>query len=121
MSETGQLGSDLSGLATDGKRLFVADYGEDDSDGRGLIHELNPATGEVVGRSIPAREPFEIASEGRSLWVLSDTGSVERIDLRSRNRTKVDIDGAAFDVAVQRRHRLGRSTTSSASCMGSTP
>ena len=100
MSETGPLGSDLSGLATSGKRLFVGDYGEDDSDGRGLIHQVDPATGEAVGRSIPAREPFEIASEGSSLWVLSDTGTVERIDLRSRDRTRVDFDGAAFDVAV---------------------
>jgi hypothetical protein len=100
VADSPALGSDLSGLAAAGSRLFVGDYGDDDTDGRGAVVVVDPASGRANGRPIATTDPFEIATDGRTLWV-TDTERLDVIDLRTRTRTtRMESEGAAFDVAL---------------------
>jgi streptogramin lyase len=100
VTDSAPLGTSLSGLAAAGARLFVGAYGDSDTDGRGSVRAVDPSTGKASGRPIATTDPFEIASDGRSLWV-TDIASVQAVDLRSGSVKDVDFDGAAIDVAVR--------------------
>jgi hypothetical protein len=98
--DTPVLGDYLGGLAVAGDRLLVGAFGEDLDDGRGTVVTVDPATGEAVGAAIRTIEPFELATDGRTLWV-TDTEQLDVIDLPTRRRARrIDLVGA-FDVAVE--------------------
>ena len=98
-SDSPQLGQDLSGLTAPDGHLFVGDWGKSVEDGRGTVTEVDPAAGRALGRPFPTTEPYEIDSDGRSLWT-TDIASVKAIDLETRRVRKVEIDGEAPGVAV---------------------
>jgi len=101
VSDTGSLGTSLTGLAAAGGRLWVGAYGTDDTDGRGTVVEVDPSTGRRTGRPIRTTDPIEIAADDRSLWITDQDGVLQRADIRSRRVTKeIQIDGAALDVAL---------------------
>jgi predicted Ser/Thr protein kinase len=92
-------GDFLAALAVAGDRLMVGAFGGDDDDGRGTVVSVDPATGEVDGPAIRTTDPFEMATDGESLWV-TDIDLVDVVDLTTRRRThRLDVD-EAFDVAV---------------------
>lgn len=100
-SDSARLGEHLSGLTASGVSLWVGDYGEDDIDDRGTVTRLDPSTGRPKGRPIHTTDPFEIATDGTSMWVTS-TASLEVVDLRRRKVTaRIDEVEEPFDVALR--------------------
>jgi predicted Ser/Thr protein kinase len=94
------LGEYLAGLAVAGDRLFVGAFGSDLDDGRGTVVPVDPATGEADGRPITTTDPFEVATDGETLWVV-DTALVDVVDVATRRRVRrFELEGA-FDVAVR--------------------
>jgi TIR domain len=101
VSDSASLGTDLSGLAAADGRLWVGAYGNDDADGRGTVVDVDPATGRPAGKPIRTTDPFEIATDGTSLWVADLDGVLQRVDVASRKVTsRTRVDGGVFDVAV---------------------
>jgi Protein kinase domain len=100
VADTPALGDDLTGLAAAGDRLLVGAYGEDATDGRGTVVAVDPATGRADGREVATVDPFDIATDGRVMWV-TDGERHDVIDLRTWRRTaRIEAGGGAFDVAI---------------------
>jgi Protein kinase domain len=100
VTDTPRLGASLSGLAAADGRLLAGDYGEDATDGRGTVVAVDPESGRPEGAPIATTDPFDIATDGRTLWV-TDTERLDVIDLATGNRTRrIEAEGAPFDVAL---------------------
>jgi hypothetical protein len=98
--DTDVLGTNLFSLAVDRDRLLVGVFGEDETDGRGRVVTVDPATGAVDGPAIRTTDPVEIATDGNTLWV-SDLTQLEAIDLGTRRRIRRIGVTDGFDVAVR--------------------
>jgi predicted Ser/Thr protein kinase len=99
VTDTADLGPYLGGLAVAGDRLLVGAFGDDLDDGRGTVLSVDPATGETAGRPIRTIDPFELATDGRTLWV-TDLGQLDVVDLATRRRTRrIELAGG-FDIAL---------------------
>jgi predicted Ser/Thr protein kinase len=100
VTDTADIGELLGGLAVTDDRLLVGAFGEDGNDGRGTVLTVDPATGEASGPPIRTIDPFELATDGRTLWV-TDLGQIDVIDLATRRRARrFDLEGG-FDVALR--------------------
>ena len=99
VSDGPRVATNLGGLAAAGGELLVGDFGKDFDDGGGRVFAVDPGTGRRAGPPIATIEPFEIASDGRSLWV-SDIYALQAADLRTGKAEDVRFDGDAVDVAV---------------------
>jgi hypothetical protein len=94
------IGTDLSGLAAAAGRLWTGAYGRSDSDGKGSVVDVDPATGERLGRPIPTREPIAMAADGSSLWLTTEDNRAQRVDLQKREVTATRRVAGLADVAI---------------------
>jgi streptogramin lyase len=101
VADTPPLGTNLSAVGASPEHVCVGAYGADETDNRGTVLPLDPATGRP-GRPIRTLDPFDLAADGESLWVLDQDGVLDRIDVKTRKRTgRVRITDA-FDLALAR-------------------
>jgi DNA-binding beta-propeller fold protein YncE len=99
VADSRRLGTDLSAVGASPGHLWVGAYGSDETDNRGTVVPVDPATGDP-GRPIRTLDPFDLAADDKSLWVLDQDGVLDRIDVKTRRRTAQVTIADAFDLAL---------------------
>ncbi len=76
MKQTYQVGKQLTGLASDGRSLWIADVGSN------TVLNFDPATGTLAGSYRVGRGPSHVYFDRQRIWVFSDDGTATIIPLQ---------------------------------------
>jgi DNA-binding beta-propeller fold protein YncE len=88
VTDTPVLGHDLSGIAASGDRVWIGDYGRSDADEKGTVVDVDASTGRPLGQPIATIDPVALAADATEVWVTSQGGLIQRVDLATRRAGK---------------------------------